>query len=252
MKNNIKRFIPFIVGVVLIVFGILMPVIFKIEYDNLSYYTDSGINNYTCSITITSSNDYEVSSATIYFENFMGDQEMIETVSSSKITKVQSGDKFTYSFVFQYDSFGEYSEFSKVSKVELHTNLGIKTAAEGGMVSLASVFKWILTAFGVVSIIIGIIINVSFAIKRQTAEAAKVQMSKTNPEINTNNMTDQEIISKHIELNMEKRAESSSTLASLFGVQPQPKEKMCEYCGSLNDANAKKCSSCGANLSKKR
>ena len=42
------------------------------------------------------------------------------------------------------------------------------------------------------------------------------------------------------------------SINSLFGIEQKPKEKICEYCGSSNTADATKCSSCGANLKTKK
>ena len=237
-----KRYSLIIIGVVLIIFGALLPTIFKVEIDKLAFYRDMGYSEYTCSITITSKNNYEVSSATVYFEDFFGDKEISKQVSSSSITKSQQGESYVYTFVVQMASFGEYSEFSKIKKVVLSTNLGARTATD-------SSFKWttpvmiimIIAGIAVVGVGIGCVLK-DKALKMM-ANNAREELAKSNPEININNMSDTEILSKQREIKLSKLKENID-----FMIKEKPKEKVCEYCGATNSAEATKCSSCGANL----
>ena len=62
-------------------------------------------------------------------------------------------------------------------------------------------------------------------------------------------MTDDEVLSKQAEI---EHARDRETTFKIFGIEETPKERICEYCGSINDANAKKCVSCGASLKAKK
>lgn len=249
MKKKVK-YILIAIGVALIIFGALIPTIFKIERDKLAFYRDMGVNDYSCHITITSKNDYQVNSAVVYFEDFFGKKGITKEISSSSVTKTQTSDSFVYTFVVKMESFGEYSEFSKIEKVSLNTNMGTRLATE-------STFKWttpvmvIMIIAGAVCFIIGVTKILVEKNQKLNAEKARKELAETHPEINTNNMTDEEVLAKQRELKLKEFKEGNG-LASLFGVETQPKEKVCEYCGASNSADAKKCSSCGANLKSKK
>ena len=249
MKNKFK-YISIIVGVVLIIFGALIPTMFKVEKDKLAFHRDMGASEYSCQITITSKKDYEVNSAIVYFEDFFGKQEITKEVSSG-ITKTKIGDDFVYTFVVQMTSFGEYSEFSKVKEVKLSTSIGTRIATE-------SAFKWttpvmiIMIIAGVVFVIVGVSMISKEKIQNNLAQKARKDLAQSNPEINTSNMSDAEVLAKQRELRFSKMQEEGNPMASLFGIEQKPKEKICEYCGATNSAEANKCSSCGANLKTKK
>ena len=237
------------VGIVLIVFGALIPTMFKVEKDKLAFYRDMGVSNYTCTITISSEKDYNVNSAVVYLEDFFGKQELTKQVNASSIDKSNSGNNYVYTFVIEFESFGEYSEFSKVKEVKLNTNIGTRIASE-------NTFKWT-TPVMIITIIAGVGLTIAgisiiFAQKayKKHVENVRNEMATNYPEINTNGMTDEQVLAQQREL---KRSEfQENGVAALFGIETKPKDKICEYCGSTNGSDAKKCSSCGANLKRKK
>ena len=241
------KFILLISGIALILFGALIPAIFKSDKDILAFHRDMGHSEYTCSVTVSSNKDYEINSAIVYLEDFFGDKTIAKQISSTDITKTKVGDKYQYTFVVVYDSFGEYSEYSKVKEVELKTSIGNRIATE-------SSFNWKIPVMIVVILIGaglsvgGIIMFATSKAQKSSAERARKELARSNPEINTTNMTDEEVLSKYNELNSK---ETPNIFEEIFGAQ-QPKEQICAYCGSTISSDAKKCTSCGASLTKKK
>ncbi|MBQ8615867.1 MAG: hypothetical protein IJ415_04800 [Clostridia bacterium] len=254
--KKVTKFVLIAVGVCLIIFGAFIPTIFSdnnSSVDKFTYNRNSSLSNYSVTVNVISDKEFEISSATITLQDAFDEYNKLEKLAtSSQITKKRDGDEFVYTIVISLTQ-DEYFDFSKVSSVAMQTSIGQRSATEKTL--LSSSINWripvmiVVIFIGVAIGMTGIAMLISTKAQKSSAEKARKEMAKTNPEINTTNMTDEEVLSKYHKINSENK---SSSLAELFGIETAPKEKICDYCGSTNDADAKKCIACGASLRKKK
>ncbi|MBO5955036.1 MAG: zinc ribbon domain-containing protein [Clostridia bacterium] len=242
-----------IVGAVLIVFGALIPTIFKgnsSSVDRFTYDRDSGFSEYSVTVNVVSSKEYSINSITITLQDTFDEYNTKEKlVNSPAVTKKKDGNDFVYTIVITITQ-DEFFDYSKVSKVSMQTSIGQRTAEEKEMLSNVS---WktpvmiIVIFFGVAITMTGIAMIASIKLQSNLAEKTRKELAQSNPEIDTSNMSDAEVLAKQRELRLSKFKEDFA-----FGDEQKPKERICEYCGATNSAEANKCSSCGANLKTKK
>ena len=146
----------------------------------------------------------------------------------------------------------EYFDYTEVEEVSLTTNIGTRIAKDTFGINWRIPVMIFVIFVGASLTLTGIAIMISSKAQKNAANKARNELAKSNPEINTRNMTDEEILAKQREIKFKNMQENDNELASLFGVERKPKEKVCEYCGATNSSDAKKCSSCGANLGTKK
>ena len=257
MKKKVK-YILIAIGVALIIFGALIPTIFSGgNKDTFTYDRKSISGYYYCHVYVKTKEDYELNKAVITLKNAFNEYDtIVKTVDSLEdvnLLRKKDGDSYIYTITINLTS-SEYFDYTKVDGVTLTTSIGERTAKEK---ELLSSFSWktpvmvIVIFFGVAITLTGVAMIISSKSQKNLAEKARKKLAETNPEINTNNMTDEEVLAKQRELKF-KEFKQGNGLSSLFGVETQPKEKVCEYCGASNSADAKKCSSCGASLKSKK
>ncbi len=282
MKKK-TRFVLLIVGIILIVFGAMMPTMFaksKEKYDKLTFHNDMASGVYSCKITITSVNSYTINKAVVYLEDFFGDQGITKEVSSAKITKTQSQNGYVYAFTISYASFGEYSKFSKVKEVKLNTTDGTKIAKEESDsfgISWTTPVMIIFIFLGSMMVLGSVIMIVSPKIKKSAANMIRQRVKNADSSIRVEYMTDDNVLSKYesylkekaklLGIDLDSVDESGEKINSIrdieltnddfikmFGgqIESEMTHRTCAYCGSENDLNSKKCSSCGASLKSKR
>ena len=254
MKNKLK-YILLVVGVAVVIFGALIPTIFKRgSVDKFTYDRDGHASEYSITINVVSKKEYEIESATIILEDAFDEYNTKEkTINSPVVTKKKVDGEFVYTFVVDITQ-DEFFDYSKVSEVVIETNIGERVAEEKSLTGI----NWrtpvmiVVIFLGVGLTIAGVSMIASAKAYKNYAEQTRKELARTNPEINTSDMTDEEVIAKKREINQNKNSEKGGILSSLFGIEEKPKEKVCSYCGAVNGAESTKCSSCGASLKAKK
>ena len=228
--STIAGVVAIVIGLILIVVGALIPSgATENDLDKLAF--SRSFVNYSCTITVTSARDYTVTSAVVYLEDFFEEEELRKDVSASKITKATVGEEFTYKFTIIFDNSDEYSKFSEIEKVVLNTSAGTRIAATDDYerpVSVTSIFM-----------IIGGLLVASFGsiilIKHSMGAKGIKRTLERHPNIEIL-LGEKPLISEEVKEQIER---------------PKPEPKICEYCGTIGDAGATKCPSCGAHFTKK-
>ena len=260
MKKKLK-YLLLILGVGLIIFGALMPTIFnsgksaltaKFEYAKKG----TGIGNYFATITIISEHDFIIDSANITLSNAFNEYDIkSKSLNSLEVTKIHQDNEFIYVFNVKLTE-DEFFDYHKVKSVTIQTNLGSIEVKESNLLnkSLNRKISWtipvmiIVIVAGVGLVYSGISMIVSDKNNKKRAIQARKDLAKSNPEINTSAMTDEEVINKHRELTNEKYKEKGFWFNSAFNLnkEAENQERICSYCGALNDHSSKKCGSCGS------
>lgn len=256
MKKNFK-FISIIIGIAIIIFGALIPTIFKGKSkDSFSYEMDMTAGYYYCYVFVSSEKNYEILDADIVLKSAFNDHNKInkspQFLSGTNLLKTKEDGKYVYQITINLTR-DEFFDYSKVDSVSLSTSIGKRIPVEdkiGFEINWRIPVMVIVIVAGAVFVIMGIVFISSNKIQKNLADQARNEMAKTNPEIYTADMTDEEVLVKQSELKREKFKEDGG-IASLFGIEKK-KEKVCGYCGGLNSHDARKCSSCGANLTSKK
>lgn len=248
MKNKLK-YILLVIGVAVVIFGALIPTIFSGKsLDRYTYDLDGSLSNYELTVNVISKEEYIINSATITLQDAFDKYNTLDkTITSPSVTKKKDGKDFVYTFTINLTQ-AEFFDYSKVSNVVVDTNIGTRIAEEKPMFNVnwripVMIFVIII---GSAAIIVSICLNSADRNQKKYADRVRKELAQTNPEINTTNMTDEEVINKKFEL--KRKGQEQTSFMSMFGIEQKPKEKVCEYCGAVNGADATKCSSCGANL----
>lgn len=228
--STIAGIVAIVVGIILIIIGALIPSgATESDLDKLAF-SRSFINN-SCTITVTSECDYTVTSAVVYLEDYFEEEELRKNVSASKITKATVGEEFTYKFTIIFDDSDEYSKFSEIEKVVLNTSAGTRIAATDDYERPVSVISIFMIIGGLLVASFGSIILIKHSMGAR--EIKRTLESHPNIEIL---LGEKPLIGEEFRQQIE---------------QPKPEPKICEYCGTIGEAGASKCPSCGAHFTKK-
>ena len=202
MKNKFK-YILLVVGVAFIIFGALIPVMFKQNdgSENLDKFDYNKIfGNYRVRISIASQKEYEIDSAFITLKNSYNEYEIIhKTINSPTVVSKQFENEFIYTFSIQL-SLNELSSF-EIEEVTLETSIGQRKTIKKDDYSIITKNSWT-TPVMIITIIIGstMVIGASLIfinplIKKNFVNSIKNKERKNNPNIDS--MSDDEIIKKY-------------------------------------------------------
>lgn len=282
VKNKIK-YVLLVVGIVFIVFGALIPTMFKpnSDLDQYTYKRNAGFSSYSLTINIISKKEYQINGATITMQDaFNKHNTLNKTLNSPSATKKIDGDNYVYTFVVTLTQ-DEYFDYSKISSVKISTSIGERTAKEDAHDFSRS---WITPAmiiiifFGSGMVLGSIMIFIYPKIRKSAANNIRHKVKIADSSIRLEHMSDDEVLNKYENYLEEKAKKAGINLdevdekgnrihdvnelfelidddyIKMFGgeVASEATSLTCSYCGSENDLCARKCSSCGANLSVKK
>ena len=284
MKTKLKH-ILLIIGVVLIVFGALIPIMFKEnKKDTFTSKSDMTAGYYYRYIYVTSQEDYEIIDAVVVLKNAFNEHDKItkspQSLSGTNMFKTKEGKEYVYQITINLTR-DEFFDYTEVESVSLTTSMGQRVAKEE---KFSSNFSWktpvmiIVIFFGIGMVIGSIMMFVYPKIKKSSATKIRQKVKNADPSIRLDYMTDEEVLNKY-ESYVEKKSQieginldqvdengrkvydvhsmidlTEEDYIKMFGgeVPSEATHKICGYCGSENELSARKCSSCGASIKSKK
>lgn len=253
MKKKIVSVILFLISVVFIILGIVVPNNMEQSYVSYNYKRDQSFTKTTFNITITAGKEYSINGAKLNFETTRGDDLTIN-VNAADIKVKQENKRYVYSFKVEINDSAIDGMIVKLDDVYLKT-ANKEIEAEYDISPSSNKFMFVRIIFFILGgtlILAGIFIIIAKKSEAEFMQKVKEDLLKSGK--NVENMDDDELIEEWEKTQEQEEAKDFiSSVKHLFkDDEPQkPENKVCAYCGTEFGASSNKCPSCGAKLTKK-